>query len=353
MKKIALIMLALLPVMMGWSQDTVGSFLRDGYYYDTLPDLKEYYFYDWVTSVGNRNGIQAKEMYVKDKESMTVYGVAATMLTGADLFWIDFPPDSVIAAEGINVEEWIQVGLFDFYSDTSTANLFEYLGLYLRDADSIVPQRQVMVHRRNDRPAFYYSTGIYNEFGNQRIFPMYEKYFDSAFVVTDTFYMGVTQYSMEDVIGTQTGMAFGLFCIDGHAMHGTCETHVFRWNPASQLPDYVRWIRECTAQYYMIFPILTPEPDVPDPGDTTAVNVADLVSRYVTVQPNPAMEEARVLSSFGLTHIEAYSSEGRRVLDRAAEGMEATIDVKAWPAGTYLLRVTTPLGTTTKKLLVR
>ena len=107
------------------------------------------------------------------------------------------------------------------------------------------------------------------------------------------------------------------------------------------------------GRYYLIFPILTPDPNAPEPGDTTAVEAADMVSRYVTVQPNPAMEEARVLSSFGLERIEAYNSEGQRVLDRATEGVEATIDVKAWPAGTYLLRVTTPLGTTTKKLLVR
>ena len=30
-----------------------------------------------------------------------------------------------------------------------------------------------------------------------------------------------------------------------------------------------------------------------------------------------------------------------------------TIDVKAWPAGTYFLRDTTPMDTTIKKLLVR
>ena len=34
-------------------------------------------------------------------------------------------------------------------------------------------------------------------------------------------------------------------------------------------------------------------------------------------------------------------------------GPTVTFDVTAWPAGTYLLRITTPMGTVTKKLLVR
>jgi len=29
------------------------------------------------------------------------------------------------------------------------------------------------------------------------------------------------------------------------------------------------------------------------------------------------------------------------------------LDVSSWPSGTYLLRITTPTGTTTKKLLIQ
>ena len=89
-------------------------------------------------------------------------------------------------------------------------------------------------------------------------------------------------------------------------------------------------------------------------GDTTVfINGSDMVARYVTVQPNPAVEEARVLSSFGLERIEAYDDRGRQVAEFAAKGYEATLDIKAWPRGTYLLRITTPMGTVTKKLLVQ
>ena len=90
-----------------------------------------------------------------------------------------------------------------------------------------------------------------------------------------------------------------------------------------------------------------------EPDTTAFINGNDMVGRYVTVQPNPAVEEARVLSSFGLERIEAYDDRGRLVAEVAAKGYEATLDVKAWTSGTYLLRITTPMGTVTKKLLVQ
>ena len=68
--------------------------------------------------------------------------------------------------------------------------------------------------------------------------------------------------------------------------------------------------------------------------------------------PNPAVDEARVLSSLGLRGIEAYNAGGQKVYEGKAKGLEATLDVKGWPRGTYLLRITTSMGTVTKKLLV-
>ena len=107
--------------------------------------------------------------------------------------------------------------------------------------------------------------------------------------------------------------------------------------------------------YYLLFPILTPDPSAPEePGeDTVGISRADMVGRYVTVQPNPATEEAQVLSSFGIERIDAYTGDGRCILSQEANGLQAVLDVRGWASGTYLLRIATPMGTTTKKLLVR
>ena len=354
MKKTALIMIALLPTMMGWAQDTVDntSFARNSYYYNKLPDLKKNFLMEWVPSVGHHNAIQAKEMYVENKEPLKVYGVAASMVTGLDMFWIAFPTDSIVAAEGIDTNEWLQDGFFAFCRDSSTENCYEYLGIYLADADSIVVQRDVRVHRRYDTPAFYYETSV-DCYGKMECYPMYEKYFDSSVVVRDTFYVGVTQRTMGAYVGPQDSMYFGLISVIGAACNDSCETHVYRFNPEEQIPGYVEWVRECERSFYMIFPILTPEPDTAGGGDTLAVTQADMMGRYVTVQPNPAVDEARVLSSFGLERIEAYNAEGRLVFKQEATGLEATLDVKGWPRGTYLLRIQTPMGAVTKKLLVQ
>lgn len=352
MKKTALILMALLPAMMGWAQDTVDkfNFARDGYYYNNIPDLKKNFLMEWVPTVGNYNGIVSKELYVRDKEPLKVYGVAASMMTMLDMFWMVFPNDSIVAAEGIDTNAWLRDGFFAFCRDSSTENCYEYLGIYLADADSIVAQRNVMVHRRYDRPAFYYETTV-NCYGNMQCYPMYEKYFDSSVVVTDTFYVGVTQRTLGNFVGPQDSLDFGLVSVIGAASNGFCETHVYRFNPEEQRPGYVEWVKECERMYYMIFPILTPDPDTAG-GDTLAVTQADMVGRYVSVQPNPAMDEARVLSSFGLRGIEAYNAEGRLVSKQEAAGLEATLDVKAWPRGTYILRILTPMGVVTKKLMV-
>ena len=92
-----------------------------------------------------------------------------------------------------------------------------------------------------------------------------------------------------------------------------------------------------------------------DPGDDPGVGLrqADMLYRYTAVSPNPATQRATVTSSFGLERIEVYDSQGRQTLTLPATGYRATLELSAWPRGTYLLRILTPLGPTTKKLLVQ
>ena len=71
------------------------------------------------------------------------------------------------------------------------------------------------------------------------------------------------------------------------------------------------------------------------------------------VVPNPANGQVEITSSHLVTRIEAYDEGGKQMLDREVFGPTVTFDVTTWPAGTYLLRITTPLGAVTKKLLVR
>ena len=89
-------------------------------------------------------------------------------------------------------------------------------------------------------------------------------------------------------------------------------------------------------------------------GGTPGIGIQtnDLLYRYTSVQPNPATDKVRVTSSFGLTRIEAYDLRGRLLFETPASGLKADLDVSSWPRGTYLLRISTPAGPTTKKLLI-
>ena len=123
----------------------------------------------------------------------------------------------------------------------------------------------------------------------------------------------------------------------------------------NQLP-YTAYRRGSAPATLGIFPILTPPPAVDTTGqggDTTAVEMVDGVGRYVLLTPNPASDRVQVLSSFGLKQVEAYNAEGRLVYADEAHGLSKTIDLAAWPRGIYLVRVITPMGSTTKKLVLR
>lgn len=341
MKKIAITMLALLPAMAGWAQDTLRSPFMENYFANSVPD-PEHWDLDQVSQRGDRCGIVTKEL-VTGAQPLKVYGVAACMVTPLDLF------------QGCDTVEWWPEFLAEF-RDTLTDECYEYLGIYLRDADSLVPHREVMVHKKYDTPAFYVETGrSLNYCSPDFIYPIYEKYFDSAITVTDTFYVGVTQRSMQNPMGVQVYDHLN-FSTLAYASQKLQEYHPAKYCWPQENNVHWEWPTRLSYDklFYLLFPILTPDPDAPEePGEPASVDERGLLDRYVGVQPNPATDEARVLSSFGMTRIEAFNGEGRCVLDRQVEGVEATLDVAPWPAGTYLLRVTTPVGTVTKKLLVR
>ena len=104
---------------------------------------------------------------------------------------------------------------------------------------------------------------------------------------------------------------------------------------------------------------------VVNPGDSVIVNPGnslsiirqdDLIYRYTSLQPNPASDKVKVLSSFGISCIEAYDLRGRLVYTNTFKHSHIhtfSLDVSSWPRGTYLLRILTPAGPTTKKLLIQ
>ncbi len=88
--------------------------------------------------------------------------------------------------------------------------------------------------------------------------------------------------------------------------------------------------------------------------DNLSATEHGMLGRMTGVTPNPAAATARVVSSFGLTRVEAFNLRGERVatLRLPETSLAATLDVSRWPVGIYLLRIHTPQGSVIKRLTV-
>lgn len=93
------------------------------------------------------------------------------------------------------------------------------------------------------------------------------------------------------------------------------------------------------------------------PADTTGGGTQGIdegttqLSRLTFLQPNPATDQVRVTSSFGLSEIELWTVDGVMVYHAPHSGHEASIDVSWLRAGTYIMAIHTHNGTTHKRLL--
>ena len=72
----------------------------------------------------------------------------------------------------------------------------------------------------------------------------------------------------------------------------------------------------------------------------------------VTLTPNPAADAVTVSAEATLLTLELRDLLGRTVLSQQPSANSTTVDVSTLPAGTYILRLHTPQGVATKKLVV-
>ena len=355
------------------------------------------YMRGWLMPLGeNFHQIKDDAEYMYTDDTLQVYGIAASLTTEWRFFG-----SSIIS--GI--------------TDTSCEFVYDYLRLYEADPDSLRQiGEDLLVNLRYTPVSYYVDLGlIRSDFAPvyNQIIPMYERYFTTPVTVADSFYVGrccrpdhhdgKEVYLIQLADSTYHGRAHSAWYLD----------YVWNWPLFDIYDSVIRGWRYDTVgpQQFIpfLFPIIAPLDTVGDtiviprdtiinpgdtiivpgdtiinggdtiivPGDTiinggdTIINPGDtivvpggdttgvgiqgvnLLYRYTAVMPNPATNKVRVTSSFGLTRIETYDAKGRLVQTLPASGLKADLDVSSWPRGTYLLRISTPAGPTTKKLLVQ
>ncbi len=329
-------------------------------------DLKDGYLpYAWTETpidilsggiFGDENELLMKAKYYYVDDAVPVYGIAAGLAT-------------VNPGE----ETYPHVIL-----DTSRNNAFEYFTLYKSKLDTIglVPVSDSLKIHLRDTPVSYYMNLIcgaehtyYDGIEQELIIPVYERYFDSVYWMTDSFYVGMTHRSAYERAYDSTGRYYLysswpvkiFFFLQSPAM-SIGDIWVFHYDWSALPPEVIpmpEWYynipRHGDNRVYFLFPILTP-PDTTGTGedgdDSLAVQQVQLVDRLVAVQPNPATERVKVVASCGMERLTAYNAAGVKVHEQPATGLSATLNVQGWPAGTYILHIQTPMGVSTKRLVV-
>ena len=88
-------------------------------------------------------------------------------------------------------------------------------------------------------------------------------------------------------------------------------------------------------------------------ADSTAAIVNVSANDGITLRPNPADRQVTVSATMPIKHVTVYDLAGRLVETRQPSGTTLQLDLKSYPSGTYLVKVSTATGTTTKKLVVK
>ena len=95
------------------------------------------------------------------------------------------------------------------------------------------------------------------------------------------------------------------------------------------------------------FPIIL----VPRPDSLGLVDAID-INNTCNVLPNPARDNIKVISQFKVKDIEIYDIRGLKLKTISINSYEKYVDISDLIAGTYIVKLYTPRGIATKKILV-
>ena len=325
-----------------FSREIPGNYQQPYYWLDSAAwDTIEF-----ISTGSEQCGIAGHQVgIIKHADSaLTVYGIAAGLSCR-----LDFGDSTEI--------EWFSHGI----ADTSRVALEdEQLRLWVfEDSDIVQRGEDLTVKIGSEKPDYYWDWQVDSGRVHMPIH-MFERYFAEPVVVTDSFMIGKP---------TVNGLApeGGAYVANGHLVeHRNWPVSIrgYYFSCGLDLVHSGEYVMSCMPKssdddglfhrergdyvHYIIFPILTPNPDTTSDG----IGNVRAEERLVVVMPNPATGQVKVVSSFGLTAVEVYDAAGRRVLSRDAQGLQTRIDVSAWPRGAYVVHIHTPHGTAVKKLLV-
>ena len=305
-------------------------------------------------NVEDRIAEVAYRLYTDD--SLVVYGIAAGLST-RDLMY----PEE--CGPGAPERAWYLADI----TDTTFNEVYDYLRLYEADSNSLRPLGEdLKVHITRTPVSYYWNINLVRIVSGDPlpVVPIYERYFTDPVTVVDSFYIGRKAHThrRDSVRSTRDAVYYTTRPIEDYQLSNGGQMFlpgaVFAdKSPLGQphidmLEYYGWWYSERLVGFSpIIFPILTPNPDTV--GDSLSIGTVSLLDRLTGIMPNPANDMVKVVSSFGISLVEVLSLSGDLLLSQRANGLSTTINVSHLPSGTYLVRITTPQGVTTRKLVKR
>ena len=370
MKKTILAIAAVMLLTAASAQDTIHTTQPPENYYHMFWNHYQpgdsLYFSGQDYDANHYNG---QVVWCPSSTSLTIYGIAVGLIVKyPDTSYTNVYFDSVsgtIAHED-PAGYYDHNGVYHVVGDSALDESYMDFIIMQVDDKFVVPASDtVRLHLMYDTVSYYLDRGFINLFyahwhpdPSCKILSVYEKYFDHPVTLHKKFYMGgINHSSMKHPI-TGDYMYPRIF-IEGWGAPGDVVPtgSVICW-------DSTDWEEFAGNYWEWFFPILTPDPngdttgytptDSTQTGDTTQTSI-QLASweRYVSLQPNPATDEVTVLSSFGMTQVELFDMAGNSVLVQDATGLSAKLDVNTLPRGSYIVRIITPMGVTSRKLILK
>lgn len=89
----------------------------------------------------------------------------------------------------------------------------------------------------------------------------------------------------------------------------------------------------------------------PNPGGDEPERIEDAAGQDAYLRPNPTSGKVTVFSSYRLRKVELFGSDGKRIANFDANGYYSTLDLSTYPAGTYIVRITSTAGVTTRRVV--
>ena len=182
-----------------------------------------------------------------------------------------------------------------------------------------------------------------------------EVFFDSAINMSGKFYV---VYHTPDSVENRDVVRF----IDYTAyIYATvfCETEMLPltrpigqldWLPISAW-YYSAWQTSDFVTMLYLFPILGEYNPEVEEWHGVGLNETRDISQFTHVFPNPASSEVNINCGYKIKTLQVFDEQGKRLLEKEVNAYNYQINLENYPTGTYLIKVQTNSGQTTKKVI--